>query len=474
MSFDAFCDSGCTSTLILPSEWQPIFREAGFKTARSALKFEGFNHQPLETEASSEPIFMETPAGPTRTAARARTHLPVHFASWVDEPTLGLDALAALGMIDHSTGNAAASTDIGDPSAEPRRRRQELPPEYQKLVEKNWRLFSDQTADGDKTLPAYPIELIDGDTTLRENARQLSPPMREVAAEEIRRMLHEKVIRRARGNDTYASPIVIVRQKGKYRFCIDYRKLNAATRSMSLPTENIEAMLAATHGFSHFATLDLRRGYNQVPIREEDISKTAFTTPMGLFEATRLPFGLKNAPAFFQDAMNTIFRELIDTGKLHIYIDDFLVKAHSDKERLETLKRLLQIAAEYDLRFNLDKCDLASEEVNCVGYLISKDGIRMDPARIAAVRDMAKPTDLASLRRFLGPWPYSSRGSCPTWPPYSRHSQHLRASRRWSSETGTTLTTPRSHGRRRRSQAHAFWPPQITHNPSSSGRMPAT
>ncbi|KAK3711603.1 hypothetical protein QZH41_005888 [Actinostola sp. cb2023] len=116
----------------------------------------------------------------------------------------------------------------------------------------------------------------------------------------------------------------IGKKSGALRMCVDYRQLNAKTRRDAYPLPRIEESLDALGGAKHFSTIDLASAYNQVEVEPADRHKTAFTTPMGLFEYTRMPFGLNNSPATFQRLMQNIFRDDL-LQILLVYLDDIIV-----------------------------------------------------------------------------------------------------------------------------------------------------
>ena len=141
-------------------------------------------------------------------------------------------------------------------------------------------------------------------------------------------MLETKAVRPSKS--PWASPIVLVPKKdGTTRFCVDYRRLNSVTRKNSFPLPRISDVLESFSGKKYFSTLDAASGYWQIPIKEADIPKTAFTCTEGLFEFLVMPFGLCNAPATYQAAMNELFSDLIGRS-VYVYIDDIIIASEME------------------------------------------------------------------------------------------------------------------------------------------------
>ncbi len=155
---------------------------------------------------------------------------------------------------------------------------------------------------GGAAIPPMEIKLKEGEEPLSLPPRRLSPPLQQVVQTTVDEWLDAGIIRPS--SSSYSSPIVIVPKKGgQYRVCVDYRSLNKATVDLKFPIQNTKALLERMTGHTVFGTIDLRAGFHQLPISEESQDLTAFSTPTGLYAFTRIQFGLKNGPAYFQQAM---------------------------------------------------------------------------------------------------------------------------------------------------------------------------
>ena len=200
----------------------------------------------------------------------------------------------------------------------------------------------------------------------------------------------------------YGSPVIFVQKKdGSLRMCVDYRRVNALTRKSKYPLPRIDELIDQLHGARYFTSMDLQAGYYQIRIAPADVEKTAFRTPYGLYQFRVLPFGLTNAPATFQRAMNDIFRDYIGVFVL-IYLDDILIYSKTEEEHENHLRLVLQRLREHQLYAKLSKCDFFQPELRFLGHIVGQHGIKVDPDKVRAVADWPTPTNVSEVRSFLG------------------------------------------------------------------------
>ncbi|RXN25500.1 Retrovirus-related Pol polyprotein from transposon 297 [Labeo rohita] len=234
----------------------------------------------------------------------------------------------------------------------------------------------------------------------RERSRRIAPADIEDVRRHIKELLAAGIIKESRS--PYASPIVIARKKsGAIRMCIDYRTLNARTIPDQYTTPRIDDALDCLTGSKWFSVLDLRSGYYQIAMGEEDKEKTAFICPLGFFQFERMPQGITGAPATFQRLMEKA------VGDMHllqviVYLDDIIVFGRTLEEHEERLLKVLDRLQECGLKVSIDKCQFCQSQVRYVGHIVSAAGVSPDPAKIEAVTRWKMPTDLKSLRSFLG------------------------------------------------------------------------
>lgn len=150
-----------------------------------------------------------------------------------------------------------------------------------------------------------------------------------------------------------------------------------------------------------FSKIDLRLGYHQIRIKDEDIAKTVFRTRYGHYEFVVLPFGLTNAPATFMCLMNSVFHQYLDKFVL-VFIDDILIYSQNIKEHEEHLRIVLQTVWEHQLYGKFSKCDFYKDQIQYLGHIITKEGIVVDPEKIKTIMEWPTPKDVADIRSFMG------------------------------------------------------------------------
>ncbi|KAJ0513385.1 putative nucleotidyltransferase, Ribonuclease H [Helianthus annuus] len=249
--------------------------------------------------------------------------------------------------------------------------------------------------------------------------RRLNPNMQDVVKKEVLKLLDAGLIYPI-SDSAWVSPVQVVPKKGGmtvvvnekneliptrtvtgWRVCIDYRRLNDATRKDHFPLPFIDQMLERLSGQQFYCFLDGFSGYFQIPIAPEDQEKTTFTCPYGTFAYRRMPFRLCNAPATFQRCMVAIFHELIEDS-MEVFMDDFSVFGSSFDSCLRNLDRVLARCEETNLMLNWEKCHFMVHEGIVLGHKISHAGLEVDQAKIDTISKLPPPTSVKSIRSFLG------------------------------------------------------------------------
>lgn len=199
----------------------------------------------------------------------------------------------------------------------------------------------------------------------------------------------------------WASPIVLVKKKdGTMRMCVDFRRLNAVSRADAYPMPRIDEMIDRLGTSKYITTLDLTRGYWQVPVKPDARPKTAFTTPFGLFQFRVMPFGLHGAPATFQRMMDKLLRGLEEFSAA--YIDDLIIFSSNWEEHLQQIRTVFGRLRAAGLTVKPAKCQFGMSECIYLGHVVGNGVIRPDPEKLAAVKMFPTPTTKKQVRAFLG------------------------------------------------------------------------
>ncbi|GKF53043.1 putative reverse transcriptase domain-containing protein [Tanacetum coccineum] len=201
----------------------------------------------------------------------------------------------------------------------------------------------------------------------------------------------------------WGAPVLFVKKKyGSFRMCIDYRELNKLTVKNRYPFPRIDDLHDQLQGSSIYSKIDLRSGYHQLRVREEDIPKTAFRTRYAHYEFQVMPFGLTNAPVVFMDLMNRVCKPYLDKFVIVFIDDDILIYSKNKKEHEEHLKIILEWLKREELYAKFSKCEFWIPKVQFLGHVIDSEGIYVDPAKIESIKDWTSPKSPTEIRQFLG------------------------------------------------------------------------
>jgi hypothetical protein len=224
--------------------------------------------------------------------------------------------------------------------------------------------------------------------------------MRDEMKKAVDGFLKEGIIQYSKS--PYNSPTIMVTKKdGGFRMCIDFRKLNEHVITDPHPLPRISQILEGLGGCMYYTALDLLHGFYNLKIKAKDREKTAFSTYEGHYEFVRLPMGLKSSPSIFQRLMNLVLSGCL--GKYaYIYIDDIVIYSKNATEHLDHLSKVLTQLNESGLKLKFSKCQLFMTKIDYLGFVISKEGLMVNPNKMKAVEDFPIPKDVKGIQAFVG------------------------------------------------------------------------
>ncbi|GKE38561.1 putative reverse transcriptase domain-containing protein, partial [Tanacetum coccineum] len=223
----------------------------------------------------------------------------------------------------------------------------------------------------------FQIDLIPGAAPVARAPYRLAPSEMKELSEQLKELSDKGFIRPS--SSPWGAPVLFVKKKDG----------------------SIDDLFDQLQGSSVYSKIDLRSGYHQLRVREEDIPKTAFRTRYGHYEFQVMPFGLTNAPAVFMDLMNRVCKPYLDKFVI-VFIDDILIYSKNKQEHEEHLKLILELLKKEELYAKFSKCEFWIPKVQFLGHVIDSQGIHVDPAKIESIKDWASPKSPTEIRQFLG------------------------------------------------------------------------
>nr|GEV23480.1 putative reverse transcriptase domain-containing protein [Tanacetum cinerariifolium] len=245
----------------------------------------------------------------------------------------------------------------------------------------------------------FCIDLILGATSISKSPYRLTPSEMQELSEQLQELQDKGFIRLS--HSPSGAPVLFVKKKDdSIRMCIDYRELNKLTVKNRYPLPRINDLLDQLQGVRYFSKIDLRSGYHQLRVHEDDIPKTAFRMRYRHFEFTVMPFGLTNAPAVFVDLMNWVCKPYLDKFVI-VFIDEILIYSKTKEGHEVHLKLVLEMIKKERLYAKFSKCEFRLQEVRFIGYVVNHNDIHVDPSKIEAVKNWKAPTTPYEIRSFF-------------------------------------------------------------------------
>ena len=369
----------------------------------------------LPLEASPAPIYGSpaVPLSPPDSTPVSPVLTPVSPAPVAPEstaprpPSISLINAAAFARASKLPGSQVFQINLTDPEASARAAAATDPtPVDLKNIPQEYHEFADVFSKGraDSLPPHRPydlkINLEDGATPPFGPIYSLSQSELTALREFIDEHLSIGFIRPTRS--PCGAPVLFIKKKdGSLRLCVDFRGLNRITKKDRYPIPLTADLLDAPRKARIYTKIDLRHAYHLVRIAEGDEWKTAFRTRYGSFEWNVMPFGLTNAPATFQRFMNDIFSDLLDLSVV-IYLDDILIYSDNMADHKKQVREVLRRLRANGLYARADKCEFHSDSVEYLGFILSPEGLTMDPAKVSAIQNWPEPRKVRDVQSFLG------------------------------------------------------------------------
>ncbi|XP_050876397.1 uncharacterized protein LOC127080113 [Lathyrus oleraceus] len=262
----------------------------------------------------------------------------------------------------------------------------------------------------DPEIACHKLALDQAAKPIAQRRRKQSPEKAEAAERAVKDLLEANFISEAQYTTWLSNVVLVKKNNGKWRMCVDYTDLNRACPKDAFPLPNIDSLVDNSAGFKLLSFMDAYSGYNQIPMSPADKKHTAFMTPTGNYYYNVMPFGLKNAGATYQRMMNKVFKDEIG-DMLEVYMDDMIVKSHEEIAHARHLAKVFEQARQCKMRFNPEKCTFGVRAGKFLGFYLTERGIEANPDKCRAFSEFPTPKTkksiqslngvLASLSRFI-------------------------------------------------------------------------
>ena len=273
-----------------------------------------------------------------------------------------------------------------------------------RLLKKNKQVFAwkyDDLKTYDTSIIQHTIPMLPDQKPIQQKLRKIHPNLESQIKTELNKLLKAKIIFPVRHSNWVSNMVPVRKKNGDIRICIDFRNLNKASLKDNFPLPTMEQILQSVAGSELMSFLDGFSGYNQVLVHPDDQLKTTFRTKWGTYAYQKMPFGLINAGATFQRAMDIAFKGLINRIVV-VYLDDITVFSKERSSHLQDLNQIFQRCKRYGISLNPRKSFFALDQGKLLGFIVSKKGIYIDPDRIKEIFEISFPHNKKSMQSFLG------------------------------------------------------------------------
>nr|GEY07586.1 putative reverse transcriptase domain-containing protein [Tanacetum cinerariifolium] len=231
----------------------------------------------------------------------------------------------------------------------------------------------------------FQIDLVPGAAPVAREPYRLAPLELQELSTQLQELSDKGFLRPS--SSPWGAPVLFFKKKdGSFQMCIDHHELNKSTVKNRYSLSRIDNLFDQLQGSSVYSKIDLRSGYHQLRVHDEDILKTAFRTRYGHYEFQVMPFGLTNTPVVFMDLMNQVCKPYLDKFMI-VFIDDILIYSKSEVEHAKHLKLILELLKKEELYAKFSKCEFWLSKVQFLSHVIDCEGIHVDPAKIESIKD---------------------------------------------------------------------------------------
>lgn len=393
--FLGLLDSGATRT---------ILGAAGWKILQKFCKLETEDTPPFCTVANGECCatsgYIQLPI---RLQDRVRILKTLVVPALPHKLILGIDFWKRMGIIPNlNTGQWHFLSDEQDiPAVSAIQDKESLTPEQRKELEEV--VDKSFTEMGDRIGCTHLVEHVIRTTSppIKQRYYPLSPAMQKIVNEELDFMLANDIVEPS--TSPWSSPIVMVQKKnGKWRFCVNFKKLNAVSIPDAYPLPYVSDTLDKLKNARYMSSLDIKSAYWQIPVAMESRPLTAFTVPgRGLFQFKRLPFGLHSAPATWQRFADQVIKADLEQY-VFVYLDDIIVVTDTFGKHIEILKEIFSRLKNAGITLNREKCEFCRPELRYLGYCVNSSGLLVDPEKVDAILKIQSPKNVKEVRQIVG------------------------------------------------------------------------
>ncbi|XP_035844008.1 uncharacterized protein LOC118490461 [Helianthus annuus] len=280
----------------------------------------------------------------------------------------------------------------------------EIRSDLKQLLRRNVDIFAFEHSDmtgvpRDKA--EHKLATLPGVKPVAQGKRSMAPDRRAAVVKEVRKLVEAGILRETQYHTWVSNPVMVKKPDGTWRMCIDFKDLNKACPKDAYPLPEIDLKVNSLVPYRFKCFLDAYKGYHQIKMSKEDEEKTVFNTDVGIFCYTKMPFGLRNAGATYQRLMDKVFETQIGRN-LEVYVDYLVIKSREEKQMLADIEETFQRLREYNIKLNPKKCSFGVEEGKFLGVVVTRDGFKANPEKVAAIARMPSPRTLKEAQALNG------------------------------------------------------------------------